>query len=356
MHKTLKTALVIVACGGALAGTVGTLLNNKQQVATKIYRKDPTVRTLVQVDTIHPAPLTFRTEYLGTFVPNREVQLSAQQPGIVTGVGVEEGQAVRAGALIAALNTDEAQAQLAAVEASYRDAQLNQRRYESVARESEGVSQAQVDKARLQTATSLGQLRQAQRQVALGRITAPFSGVITARNFDLGTMLSPSSPLVTLSDVSALKLQISVPEEAVQHFRRGQRLQVRTDVHPDAVYAGTVTQVAVKSDDSHQYQVQVRVPNSDRAALKGGMYGSVVETRTTPATSLAIPRKALLGRADRPQVYVVQADGRVALRDVQTGRGTDEQLEILGGLRAGEVVVTSGQADLTPGVAVAMAR
>lgn len=345
-----------MACGGALAGTVGTLLHNQRQVAAKIYRKDPAARVLVQVDTLQPAALTFRAEYLGTFVPNREVQLSAQQPGLVTKVGVEEGQAVRAGALIAALNTDEAQTQLVAAQANYRDAQLNQRRYERVARESEGVSQAQVDKARLQTETSLAQLRQAQRQVALGRITAPFSGVITARRFDLGTLLSPSSPLVTLSDVSALKLEISVPEEAVQHFRRGQRLQVRTAVQPGVVYPGTVSQVAVTGDDSHQYQVQVRVPNSGRAALKGGMYGSVLETQTTPTTSLAVARKALLGRADRPQVYVVQPGGRVALRDVQIGRGTDEQVEVLGGLRAGEVVVTSGQAELTPGLAVAIAR
>jgi RND family efflux transporter MFP subunit len=191
-----------------------------------------------------------------------------------------------------------------------------------------------------------------KKQISQYVISAPFSGVITARNFDLGAVVSAGTPLATLTDISSLKLEISVPERYVAQFKNGMSIKVNTDVYPGAIFSGTVWMIASKADASHNYTIKILVPNNS-AALKVGMYGHVIVGNESASRAIGIPRSALIGSAQNPQVYVVD-NGVARIRDIETGAGNARSVEVIKGLRAGEVIVAGGLVNLTDGARVSI--
>src|SRR5579859_1015864 len=210
-----------------------------------------------------------------------------------------------------------------------------------------------MDNARTQLLTSQAQIEQLKKQIGQYTISAPFSGVITARNFDLGAVVSPGTPLATLTDISSLKLELNVPERYVAQFRNGMPIAVITDVYPGTAFTGRVWMIASKADASHNYTIKVLVPNNAGHPLKAGMYGNVTVGNTSSHQAISIPRSALIGSAQNPQVYVV-ANGVARVRDIETGAGNATSVEVSKGLHAGEVIVSGGLVNLSDGAKVSI--
>jgi len=211
-----------------------------------------------------------------------------------------------------------------------------------------------MDNARTQLLTSQAQIEQLKKQISQYTITAPFSGVITSRSFDLGAVVSPGAALATLTDISSLKLELNVPERYVAQFRNGMTITVSTDVYPGSAFSGTVWMVASKADASHNYTIKVLVPNNTQHPLKAGMYGNVtVGGNASTHQAISIPRSALIGSAQNPRVYVVE-NGVAKVRDIETGADNATSVEVLKGLSAGEVIVSGGLVNLTDGTKVSI--
>lgn len=345
--KKLIIALVIVV---AIGLTAWKLSENKKVAEEKVYRNDPNTKVLVKTDKVILQELRQPQTWLGTFEPNREIRILAETNGKVVKVGISEGDRVSAGQLIAQVDSDILQYQLLAAQANYDETQADVKRYQNLTK-GEAVAQIQLEKANLAAKSAESQLKVLQKQLKNTTIVAPFSGTITAKMFDLGSVLGAGAPLAQLTDISAVKLVINVPEKDILKFKEGQSVNVATDVFPEQQFAGRVSMISAKGDNAHNYPVQILVSNSNANLLRAGMYGSVVFDNVLSASTLTIPRAALIGTAKQPQVYVVE-NGKAQLRDIQIGAGTNEFYEVIAGLKEGETIILSGQVNLENGILV----
>ncbi len=348
MKKILKYTVVLAVVAAIVALVAFKLTANKKEVEGKVYHPNVNLTATIQADTIAEGPFTEATQFLGSFTPNREVAIASETSGKVITVGVQEGSYVSTGSLVAKLDDGVLQAQLHSATANYDNATSTLKRYEQAPN---GVTQLQMDNARTQILTTQAQIEQLKKQIGQYTITAPFGGIVTTRNFDLGAVVSPGSPLATLTDISQLKLEVSVPEKYVPLFKYGMAMQVSTDVYPSVAFVGTVDMVASKADASHNYTIKVLVGNNTKNPLKAGMYGNVTLGNLASAKAISIPRSALIGSAQKPEVYVVE-NGAVKIRDIETGGGNATSVQVIKGLQAGEVIATGGLVNLTDGTKV----
>ena len=350
MKKKIITALVILgvisAIGYKLAGNVDVAKN-------KAYLPNLNKSVIVNTQTIVKGGFDMQFSYSGTFAPNREIMLVPQAQGEVKGVYFTEGQHVNAGKILIRIDDAMLQSQLIAAKATYDNAKTNYERFRN-ASGSEGITKMQVDGSFLQMKSAESQLKQLQITIGKCRLTAPFSGTITQRSVEVGSV-NGMTPVGRLTDVSTLKLELNVPESDIIYFNTGHEADITTEIYPGETYKGRVEFVSDRGDDAHNYQVKIRVSNRSGKSLKAGMYGNVILHRNLSMEALTIPRTALLGSARKPQVYVV-VNGRAMLRNVVTGRSNGTLVEVLNGIRENEKVVTGGQINLTDSCKVELAK
>lgn len=350
----MKTSFIIAGTVVALvAGASVKLMGNKQRVQENIYQFNPEKKVLVQADTAAFENLDRSFVYTGTFLPAKEVMIIPQVHGEVTGVYFQEGDHVKSGKRLLQVDDELLQVQYASAHANYEVAKRNLERYEK-ASQGGGVSQLQLDNYRLNFKTAESQWKQLAKQIRLSKIDAPFSGTITYKSVEVGSVVS-NAVVARITDLSELKLEISVPETEITHFREGDFMDVVTDVYPGRTFRGRIEYVANRADDAHKYTVKILIVNHRDAFLKAGMYGTAKLSRKLKDKTIAIPRTALLGSVKNPQVFVIE-NNTATLRSIQTGASNSEAVEVTEGIKAGDIVVTGGQINLKNGSKVEVAR
>ena len=352
----MKTRTKIIVAGIAVALVAGTtvkLMSNKRIVAENVYRLDPDKKVLIHADTALFKSLDRIFSYTGTFAPFREVMIIPQVPGEVTHVFFNEGDVVAQGKRLVQIDDELLQAQYASAESNYLTAKRNLERYEN-ASTGGGVSPLQLDNYRLNFKSAESELKQLSKQIRLSKLEAPFAGTITFKDVEKGSVVG-SSPVARVTDLSQLKLEISVPEKEVRMFREGSSIALTTDVYPDKVFNGKVEYVAERADNAHNYSVKVLLKNNSSVPLKAGMYATALLNTHVANSSIVISRSALLGSAKNPQVFVVKGD-TVTLKSIQTGASNGNSVEVVSGLEEGELVVTTGQINLTEGSKVEVVK
>lgn len=245
------------------------------------------------------------------------------------------------------------QAQYASAEANYTTAKRNLERYES-ASTGGGVSQLQLDNYRLSFKNAESELKQLSKQIRLSKLEAPFAGTITFKDVEKGSVVG-NGAVARVTDLSQLKLEISVPEREIKMFREGSVISITTDVYPDKTFKGKVEYVAQRADDAHNYVVKVLLKNNSATPLKAGMYATASLSTDVAKSSIVVSRAALLGSAKNPQVFVVK-NNVVTLKSIQTGASNGNSVEVVSGLEAGELIVTTGQINLTEGSKVEIVK
>lgn len=289
--------------------------------------------------------------------------LSAQVMGRIEQVLVREGDTVRAGQTLVLLDGAALRSSLAQVQASLTAAQdqeaaaqsnaslaastlaryrqleagksVSPQEMDEVARRAE-AAQAQLAAAHAQTAAVRNQVRGAQTVLEYTRITAPFTGVVTARMADPGSMASPGMPLLQLDRAGALQLQAAVDESAIASVHRGMKVQASIDGLAGPL-AGTVTGIVPAADPaSHSFLVKIDLPLSSQ--LHAGMYGTAEFFSGTRAAVL-IPRSAVVARGSLDCAYVLDQQGIAQLRYLTLGSRFGDSIEVLSGVAAGERLV-----------------
>ncbi|HKX92004.1 MAG TPA: efflux RND transporter periplasmic adaptor subunit [Sphingomicrobium sp.] len=280
--------------------------------------------------------------------------------GRVVRVLVDAGSWVRAGQVLAMVDRSvQAQqaAQMAAqVESARASAALAQSNYErAVALKSRGfVSQAEIDSKRATRDAANAQVRVAQAQLGamraeIGRlnITAPTSGLILARNVEVGQIVSPASgALFRLAEGGQMEMRAQLSQQDLARVRVGMVAQV-TPVGSDRSFAGTVWQVAPAIDpQSRLGDVRISVPY-DPAMRPGGF----AEARITGGTTTAplLPQSAVLSDDRGNYVYIVNAKNEVERRPIKVGTVEDAGVTVIEGLSGNEAVVLSAGPFLNPG-------
>lgn len=350
----MKTKVLIIGVITAILTMVTfTLRSNKHTVEANIYRPDPGKRVLVQAYPAVYESLSPEFTYTGTFRPFREVMLVPQVNGEVKSIYFSEGDHVAAGSLLIQIDDELLQAQYRSAAASYENAKQSLARHTN-ASTSGAVSDMQLDNLKLNVTTAASYLEQLAKQIKLCKIVAPFTGTMTLRSVEPGSVTGGTA-VARITDLDQLKLEISVPEKEINMFRTTDPAVVASDVFPGKFFAGKVEYVSSRADEAHNYLVRVVVRNDNHSMnLKAGMYGTA-SLRANAKQTLMIPRAALLGSAKNPQVFVVE-DGVAMLKQIRTGFTGSESIEVSEGLQAGDMVVTTGHINLSAGTQVEIVK
>jgi len=287
------------------------LIANKKEVEAKLYIHDAAEAILVETE--KPSIHTFdhALSFLGTFEANKQNMVGSETTGKIIAVLVNEGDQVSQGQVIARVDNEQIQLQLQALELNIANLKNDNERYASLKKE-QAVSHVEVEKMELALKTAEVQLKQLQKQLRNTAITAAFSGTVSKRLIDLGSMVMPGTPVVELTDISSLKLTISVPERDVLKFKKGDQVDVSADVYGDERFSGTISNIGIQADASHNFKIQVTIQNSGSNKIMAGMYGSANLRNSKSISALAIHRKALIGSTKDPKVYVMK-NGKAVL-------------------------------------------
>jgi membrane fusion protein, heavy metal efflux system len=180
-------------------------------------------------------------------------------------------------------------------------------------------------------------------QSSLVPVRAPFGGTVVAREATVGELVSPAETLFTVADLSQVWLWIDLYERDLAHVAPGDRVEVRLDARPDERFAGELAYVAAEVDpESRTVRARVDLANPG-GRLKPGMFARVsLAAGREPVPVLAVPRSAVQRDGAESIVFVRTAPGRFERREVEIGRTTDDLVEILGGVAAGDQVVVEG--------------
>lgn len=288
----------------------------------------------------------------GNFAPVRELSYLAETAGRITKLLVDEGSVVRQGQPIAYIDGQLVNTDLESAKANLNQLKVDKERYES-AFQTGGVTQKQMDDARLQYDIAKTRYEAASRRVSDTYVKAPISGIINKKYIEQGAYLSVGNKMFDIVDVSRLKLAVSVPEGQIVTLKKGQKVEVTSNVFPETKYEGTITFIAAKGDNSLNYPVEMEVNNIPGKDLKAGMYGTAHFVDPNASQTIFIARTAFVGGVNSNTVYIMDGN-KAKKRTVVAGRIVGDQVEIREGLNEGETVITSGQINLTEGAAVAV--
>lgn len=192
---------------------------------------------------------------------------------------------------------------------------------------------------------------------AFQRVTAPFAGVITARNVDVGTLIAAGGsasnrPMFTLARIDRLRVFVDVPQTYVPSVKAGLSADLLLQEFPKRAFPAKVVRTANSLDQkSHTLLTELQVPNP-AGTLLPGMYAQVRFALHRAASPLIVRSEALLLRPDGPQVLVVNGSGIVRYQKVILGRDYGTEVEISSGLQGDERVILNPRDDLRDGAAV----
>ena len=182
-------------------------------------------------------------------------------------------------------------------------------------------------------------------------ITAPFNGIVTQKYVEEGKYINPGNPVITLADITKLKIRINASEANIYLIRSGYRAIVTAEMYPEAEFSGDVTYVSDKGDESHNYPIEVVIPNSHEFPLKAGTFVNVKIEVPATVKMLIIPREALVGSTQDATVFIAE-NGKAILRKIVIKSSVGADLQVISGLSAGEKVVVTGQINLIDGSAI----
>jgi RND family efflux transporter MFP subunit len=347
MKRIIIISLITIALVG---GCAAILLLNKKKIDEKSKMEGNLETIPVYVTQIKKSTLSGDFEVNGSFLPIHELTLMSEGQGKVLELLVNTGDFIQTGQMIAKLDDELVRSQLALANASLDKARADLKKYEGLLK-ADAISGQQVEDVKLALKKAETDVTALKKQLDYASIKAPIQGTVTRRAIEKGSLLMPGSPVVDIVDVSRLKFIANVAESEIIQIRRGQQIRVTSTQYPGIVYKGTVVAVGVKADEARRFPVEIDMLNDVSHPLKAGMFGTAAFGSGSPREALQIPRNSIVGSIKTPRVYVVEND-RSVLRDIRIGSANDHEVEVLGGLKEGELVVISGQINLDNNVSV----
>jgi HlyD family secretion protein len=387
--KRRKKLLIVLAVVMGIGAIVVANLQSRREKSVK-----------VTVGKVKKQDLTSIISASGEVKPKKNINISAQVPGRIIKIGVEEGQEVKAGDFLLKLDAtqyeaiaDRDQNFIRAANADLIQAEARLQRDKNtlervkqlfaddlISKEQLEAAQANFDVTAAQTNAMRFQIKQAEASLKstldnLAKTTygSPIDGIITSLRVEegevaiIGTMNNPGTVLLTIADLSVMEVEIEVDETDVVGVALGQSANVRVDAFPDTVFKGKVTEIGSSAiqrttgvsttQESKDFKVVVTLDNPDRK-LKPGLSASADVIVAEKTQALAVPISSLVLR-DKPNVeknapgsareeegvYVVEG-GRVKFVPVGKGITGGMMIEITSGLQDGQEIITGPYASL----------
>ncbi len=348
-------------------------------LALTLFRDQPPDATSeIAVEPNHAAPGTSRATPVQVMKPQRrdiamtitlpanispwqQATLYAKVPGYLKWMGVDKGDTVKKGQLLAVIDAPEVEQQFRQAEADYRIKQLTFQRLHNVWKENPDVIAKQdVDVAAAEAEGAKHVMENHRTLLDYTKVEAPFAGVITARFADPGALIQSGSisatqtvPLYTLMDLDTVRVYISVPQEVALLAKPGLPVTLARREAPGQDVRGSITRTTEALDPATRtLLVEVDMPNQDRQ-LQPGMYVTATLYLERHANALGIPPAAIATGANKELAVFAVDQGTARRIPIKTGLDDGQWVEVTAGLTGNEDIVVVGKSSLKDGQAVA---
>jgi len=374
--KTIIGLAILIAAGVFFGLRVRQASQVQAEAAKKTATKKSAAR-VVSVSTGQARTGRMRQEILltGSLRPKEQVEVTAKATGRVEKVTHQLGDFVKQGELVAILEDSELQQQVLRAQAALRvvDASARQRKAEmanskaslgrSASLMKEGlipksehetrqteyeVVQAQLQLTEAQRGQAQAELNELKIRLEQTKIYASISGHVAKRHIDQGAVVSPSTPIVTLVNLSTMVTQANVPEHEVGKLRVGNEANIEVDAFPGKPFQGRVARISPVLDPATRTAtVEVEIPNRE-SGLRAEMFARVRLDLGSLRDAVLIPREGLVYRGTQPGVFLIERN-RALFRAIETGQTMGSDVEVLANLTPGTTIVTRGASMLREG-------
>ncbi|MDH3760494.1 MAG: efflux RND transporter periplasmic adaptor subunit [Gammaproteobacteria bacterium] len=292
-------------------------------------------------------PLEYRVD--GVVEARQQATLSAEVAGKVESVNFDVDDFVERGEIILRIRDHDYRAQqkkaraaLDEANASLQDMQLEYGRSQDL-RKQKLISQADFDKARANLKAAQARksaadanLAQATEQLDHTVLRAPYSGVVVERHVEPGEAVNPGQPIMTGYGLGELRVTAMVPQSMIGELRQRRSAQVILLEDGQVLEVSKITIHPFANPKNHSFPVRLDLPQTDTALYPGMLVKVALAIGSTER--MLLPQQALVSRSEVNAVYVIAADGKLALRQVRPGNRYGDQVEILAGLDEDEVI------------------
>ena len=301
----------------------------------------------VEIVSPEPTPASIPLALPGTTQGFYETPIWSRVSGYVKSWYRDIGERVKEGDLLCTIDAPEVDQTVVSLRAKAEIARINFERWKALVR-TRAVSQEEYDVQRTGYDSALAELNRWIEWQKFEKVTAPFSGVITARNIDVGTLVAGQGEfpfgamrqLYRMAQISLLRIYVAVPQSYSFALKEGMTAKVMIPEMPNEIRDARLVRTAMGLESaSRTLLTEVDLPNPDQKLLPG-LY--VLVTFEVPSRApFTLPVNTVFDRADGHYVVVVDASGRCHLRRVDLGNNDGYKVEILSGVQAGERVVLS---------------
>jgi len=345
------TAVIALAVLGGIFGYKA--IQVRAAEAAKAGRKPTPVTVSTAIATEEKWRTTLHA--VGSLESFRGVAIRSEIEGRIVNVAFESGARVKEGALLVEMDTATETAQLRSNEASALLASSNLTRAREL-RENGTNTQTDLDTAVAIAAQTAAAVESTRATLAKKRIVAPFAGRVGIRQVNPGQFLNKGDAVVTLEATDPIYADFSLPQQDVTQVHTGLPVQVLIDAFPDKVFAGEIEAIDPRLNGAtRNLRLRASVPNADES-LHPGMFARIDVLLPEETTLIVLPSTAIVYNPYGDFVFVVAKNDQGALvaqqRFIKADRKRGDQIALLGGVKAGEEIVTTGQGKLRPGTLV----
>jgi RND family efflux transporter MFP subunit len=328
----------------------------------------------VRVEVYTPSQATNDGIYIsGQVTAQQTASISTRMMGYIRKIYVKPGDKVAAGQLLVSVKSDELAAQKAQVqamiteaEAAAKNAQRDYERYK-ILRSQNSVSDKELENISLHNTSMQAKVQMARQQMnevnamfAYSNIRAPFSGTITQKLAEEGSMANPGIPILVLEQSGELEVEASVPENYIQYVKVGDVARIELKSIATTV-DGKITELSPSAFKAGgQYAVKLSINSKDNRHIRSGMYVNVVIphkiVKQTDPSTVIVELSSIIYRDQLTGVYVVDDHNQANLRWVRLGKISGAHAEILSGVEANDRIVLKAEGKLYNGRKVTIVK
>jgi len=332
-YCAIAAVLVVSGCGKKAAETQQEYQEKITNVA--VYDASPT-----QFDEYITLPVVV--------TPDKEVNLGLTSGGKVTKIYVDKGDRVAKDKILLETDAVLLEAQLKNAESTL-DYQKKEFDRSSKLFNDNSITEAAYDAAKFQYTQAQTGYDIAKKQLEDSVLKAPFGGIVTARNVEIGDILSPGTSAFRIIDMSKVKVQVGIPEKYIEDFKAGNAVSVKFDALPDEEFDGRIGFVSPEADPSVRTFLAEIIINNAKGLLKSGIMGDARILRKTFDDAIMIPLNAVIETQYGRIAFVAKPDNTAEQRTVETGGSDGTMVQVLAGIQSGDRVIVKGQHDLVNG-------
>jgi membrane fusion protein (multidrug efflux system) len=354
--RSIVAVLVVLLLGAGIGGGYWYLMARPTQTAGAPQGGPPAGFAMpVEAAPVRVGPSQQQILAVGSLRSNESVIVRPELAGRITQINFTEGQKVRKGQLLIQLDASVPRAELAQIQASLALAKSNYERAQELFKRNAGTERA-LDEARAKLRTDEAAIRLAEARLEKYALMAPFDGVIGLRKVSVGDFVNAGTDIVNLEQIDPLKVDFRVPEVFLASIRVGQRIALTVDALPGREFAGEVYAIDPLVDaGGRSIVIRARIANPGDE-LRPGLFARVALVVDEKLEAVFVPEQSLVPVNDQHFVFKVvdgqQGGKAVAYTRVKLGERRKGEVEIVDGLKPGDVVVTAGLLKVRDGMPV----